>query len=56
MVVYVVFAGHDCEDWGMEAIYASRADAEHFRDELIAEAEEDEDKEFCVSIMERRVR
>jgi hypothetical protein len=56
MVVYVVFSGHDCEDWGMDEIFATRADAERYRGELLAEAEEDEDKDFDVSVVERQVR
>ena len=43
MTVYVVFSGHDCEDWGMDKIFATRADAERYRDELLAEAEEDDE-------------
>lgn len=56
MKVYVVFSGHDCEDWGMEEIFATLADAERYRDELLAEAEEDEDEDFQASVVERLVR
>ena len=55
MVVYVVFSGHDCEDWGMDEIFATRADAERYCDELLAEAEEDEDEGFQASVAERQV-
>lgn len=55
MTVYVVFSGHDCEDWGMDAIYATRAGAERFRDELLAKAAEEEDEELCVLIKARQV-
>ena len=56
MKVYVVFSGHDCEDWEMDEIFATRADAERYRDELLAEAEADEDEDFQASVVERPVR
>ena len=55
MGVYLVFTGHDCEDWGMDEIFATRADAERYRDELLAEAEEDEDEGFQASVVEHPV-
>ena len=53
MTVYGVYAGYDCEDWGLEALFSTLEKAEDYAKKL---KEEESDEDYTIKIIPLKVK